>query len=319
MILLIGSQDDPHLMTIQEKLSKENNKVGILVTDREALINTEFTFLSNNRCVIKQNENIFNTQDVKTAFCLAPMYQRDYQKQISKTENYWFFTWRESLYGFYAILSEKRCFINHSVYNAIAAQSKIKLDFFARKANIKVPNYLISNDKIEIKGFFSKYKAVVIKTLHQVNLWIGDDPAMLLVQRVCAQDFDTFDSVGEAPLFLQQAINKSYDLRAIIIGDEMIFCKIDASQSDIGWQDWRAYDLPKTRHEVVDVDKRIKEKLQNLMRYYLLDYACIDLCVDETNQLWILDVNPFGRFLWIEKLLNIDISNRIANFLSNRF
>jgi|GEM_PF-5123405 len=31
-----------------------------------------------------------------------------------------------------------------------------------------------------------------------------------------------------------------------------------------------------------------------------LDYVSIDLCVDSTQEYWLLDINPFGRYLWLE-------------------
>lgn len=45
----------------------------------------------------------------------------------------------------------------------------------------------------------------------------------------------------------QEYIEKSYDLRLTIIGHSIFACKIDATRSNAGRVDWRAYDLANTR------------------------------------------------------------------------
>ena len=164
-------------------------------------------------------------------------------------------------------------------------------------------------------NFFDKHNEVVLKTMHQIYLEYQNQPTMLLVKKVKWQDFTMFVDDGECPIFLQQAIDKQFDFRVIIVGDEIFACKIDASQSVYGKMDWRAYDLPNTVHEIYELSQETKDKILLLMKQFNLDYACLDFCVDQSGKEWLLDVNPFGRYMWIEQAVGLPISSAIAKLL----
>ena len=79
--------------------------------------------------------------------------------------------------------------------------------------------------------------------------------------------------------------------------------------------DWRAYDLPNTVHEIYELSQETKDKILLLMKQFNLDYACLDFCVDQSGKEWLLDVNPFGRYMWIEQAVGLPISSAIAKLL----
>ena len=138
---------------------------------------------------------------------------------------------------------------------------------------------------------------------------------MILVQEVTISDFSQFSHKNECPVFLQEYIEKQYDIRLVVIGKEIIGCKIDASKSKKGKTDWRAYDLPNTPHTLIEIGSHLKSRVLNLMRIYRLDYACIDFCVDRSGEYWLLDVNPFGKYLWIEYATGAPITEKMSEYL----
>lgn len=316
-ILLIGSKDDPHIETIKQHIDNLNpNSVQLFFSDKENLLKTQFTYLSEqNDFYIKQyNSHAFKISNISAVFTLSPLYNR---KGFSHTqeEHFWHFSWRESLNGMYATLSQSTFFTNNSIHNSMKAQNK--LDFFkaVQYANILAPASLISNDKEQINNFFDNHSDVIIKTLHQIYLEYQGQQTMMLVKNVHKEQFLPFDSLNECPLFLQEKIQKIYDIRVTMIGKQYFACKIDASRSPIGNLDWRVYDLPNTPHESIKLPQDIVEKLFKILEYFNLDYATLDLCVDEQQNFWLLDVNPFGKYMWIELATNLPISENIAKFL----
>lgn len=325
MILLIGDRDDPHLIELQETISaiKNSPECKLLSTTRRDLLKTNFLFYADKKlglsCIIEQAETKINLKSIKIAFCLLPIFRLEGdEKEEDQVQKFWRLTWRESLQGIYLLLSEKNMLVNKSIHSSVAAQNKIIFFEFARKAGLLVPQSIVSNDKGQIVDFIGSGGATVLKTMHQMSLEVDDEQTMLLVQKVTRNDFSDFSSDCECPIFLQHYVEKSYDVRVIVIGQQFLACKIDASRSIAGNVDWRAYDLPNTPHEIIEVSYDLRIKLGKLMASYELDYACIDFCVDKNDCWWILDVNPFGRNLWIEYATGLPILNTMASYLISR-
>lgn len=315
MILLIGDVNDPHLISIRNEIRLLGQESVILDSSQEGLLKTDFMYCSDgNKFMIKQRDVSIDLQNISTVFCASPIFARK-GFVSSQEKDFWYFTWRESLYGYFMNLSTKLYFINKSVANAISSQNKIIFFNLAENLGINTPRSLITNNKEEIQAFLNSGEDILIKTMHQIYLEYSGKQTMMLVKKVNASQFDIFETEGECPVFLQHAVNKKYDIRVIIIGEEIFACKIDASQSDYGRIDWRAYDLPKTKHSIYVINGEIKLKLLELMKNYHLDYACLDLCKDYEDNYWLLDVNPFGKYMWIELATGLPISREIARLL----
>lgn len=252
MILLIGSHNDPHLIAIHDRIADQDYQAFILPTDRDSLLKSSFSYHSNQSHFSMPHLGMSDPDRVKAVFFLSPFYMK---KGFSSTQEkeFWHFTWRESLYGYYAHLARSAFVINKSIYNALAAQNKISLVHYADIAGLSVPDCLISNSRTEIMEFFDRYDEIILKTMHQIYLEYKNESAMLLVKTVQKKDFAAFEDSGECPVFLQHAINKQFDFRVIIVGEKIFACKIDASRSLYGNVDWRAYDLPNTVHEIYEL------------------------------------------------------------------
>ena len=77
MKLLIGSADDPHLTSIYQHLEQAGQSVSILDTSREALLNTQFSYLSApHQLMITQQNQVIQANDISAVFCLLPLYAR---------------------------------------------------------------------------------------------------------------------------------------------------------------------------------------------------------------------------------------------------
>ncbi|STZ76953.1 ATP-grasp domain-containing protein [Bergeriella denitrificans] len=318
MILLVGAGDDPHLTAIQAHIRQAGFSAHILSTEKEALLNTSFTYRSGDASfVLQQHAAEAVAPNIQAVFFLSPLYSKQGFNH-SQVQEFWHTTWREALHGYYAHLSQS-CFVtNRHIYNALPAQNKISFFRAAQQAGIPAPESLISNTRADILAFFDDGKDVVLKTMHQIYLEYQNQQTMLLVKKVKKEDFADFEGKGECPVFLQKAVDKQFDFRAIIIGDTVLTCKIDASKSLYGNVDWRAYDLPHTVHEIYELPQSLKNKILKAMQYFQLDYACLDFCVDQNGQEWLLDINPFGRFMWIELATGLPISKHIADFLMQK-
>lgn len=313
MIVLFGDYDDPHLNKIKSHLDERGESCEIFGTDESSLLETEVSWRGESTSLFQKNKEII-LKEVSVSFIISPIFRKE--GNTNQIRDFWHASWKESLYGIYDLISLSSRSVNKNLYNAIGCQSKFKLGFLAGNLNIPHPKYIITNKKEEIDSFFSYDFRVVLKTLHQMNLEKDNEPVMFLSKIVEQKDFDDFSSDNEPPIYLQEYIEKDYDARVVVIGKKLIGCKIDASKSKYGNVDWRAYDLPKTIHEKIDIPSEVAKDTIKLMGVMELDYACIDFCIDSNGKWWLLDVNPFGKYMWMEMAVNLETSSSIASYLS---
>lgn len=64
----------------------------------------------------------------------------------------------------------------------------------------------------------------------------------------------------ENPYYLQEYINKKYEVRYTVVGNQHLACKIDSQMSQRANIDWRRYDLKNTPHYAIDIPSKIVSK-----------------------------------------------------------
>lgn len=322
MITIFGDRQDPHTQEIHQKIRALDNPCTIISTAREDLKNTSFIFSSNygqgSGIQVTQRNITLNTDDICSAWVLQPIFSlfSTTEEYFNQELKFWFFTWRESLNGMYALLERRGLLANGYISDAIANQNKIRYISASLTVTLKQPKTIISNNRISLLNFFQNVNSpVIIKTLHQMQLSIDSEPTMLLASIVQEDDFIEFQQANECPIFLQEYIDKIYDIRLTVVGNSIFSCKIDATHSDAGRVDWRAYDLANTPHTEYNLPSEIKLEIIYICTQLKLDYATIDLCVNRSGDYYILDINPFGKYLWIEDAIGAPITDAIAQFL----
>ncbi|MCG5541897.1 MULTISPECIES: hypothetical protein [unclassified Halorhodospira] len=314
--MLFGDLNDPHLVSIRDCVKSKKIKCEILGTDENSLLQTKVSY-GDAGVSVSQGKLCLDVFDIAGAFIFLPIFIDS--KRSDQNFRFWHASWKEFLYSIYDHLQDFGVVVNKGFRNSISCQSKMKLKEVSRGLGVPHPKSVITNSKSDINDFFDRAESVAIKTLHQIYLEKDSSPTMLLTKIVKKEDFDDFDGLGESPLYLQEFIEKKYDARCIYVGGKVISCKIDASGSDYGRVDWRAYDLPRTIHREISEPKHVKSAITEIMQEMQLDYACIDFCIDQNDVWWILDVNPFGKYMWIEMATGLKISDEIANFLIKKY
>lgn len=322
MIAIFGNSQDPHTKEICQRLHTLGHSCTTIFTSRENLTETSFVFSCHQEQMpdikITQNGSTISTNEIHAAWVTQPIFPlfSGTEEIFSQDLKFWFFTWRESLEGIYSMLEFRGVLLNKSVTNAISHQNKIHYISKPLTTHLKQPRTIVSNRRESLLKFFDiENKPVILKTLHQMQLTLAGEPTMLLASIVERKDFLEFQQKGECPILLQEYIDKAYDIRLTIVGNRIFACKIDATQSDAGRIDWRAYDLANTPHTAYNLPQVISEEIIRICAQLNLDYATIDLCVNHMGNYYLLDINPFGKYLWIEYAIGAPITDAIAQLL----
>ena len=219
---------------------------------------------------------------------------------------------REILHSIRAFLeSTNALWMNHPDANS-SASSKPRNLYFAQKYGLNVPSSLISSDLKEISNWVKKHKNCVIKSISHGLIDDIDNPKMAFTKRL-SQNFNIKkDVIPGVPIFLQDEINKIYDIRLTIVGNITFSAALPSNKEIV---DWRAYDNS-TRWERFNLPEGIINACLKLCKKLNLEFAAIDLVMDYKNQFYFLELNPNGQWVWLEEECDLEISDAIVNHLT---
>ncbi len=116
--------------------------------------------------------------------------------------------------------------------------------------------------------------------------------------------------ISLTPVYLQEYVHKSYEVRLTIIDNHMFPVRIDCDNK----VDWRR-DYSSHQYSLVEAPVSIVKSCLRMLQDFGLVYGAFDFIVDESGKWIFLEVNPNGQWLWLEQILQIDISKYIVNYL----
>lgn len=217
------------------------------------------------------------------------------------------------LEGIYKILKD-RYWLNN-VYDIREAENKLYQLQLAKLIGFNIPISLISNlhDDISKLCKGNDYNCI-IKPIKSGNMKDTKNPKAIFTTLVNETMVCDKQRVESFPLFMQTNINKKFDLRCTVVDDMVFAAEIHSQTNDDTKIDWRKGEQ-RLEHKVHNLPNDIKSKCIKLTKKLNLNYSAIDLIVDENNNYIFLEINPNGQWAWIEKRLNLPISQKIVDTL----
>ena len=189
--------------------------------------------------------------------------------------------------------------------SAFSADNKLVQLSAARQCGLCFPETLVSNDPAAIKRFIKQHRHVVHKGFFRFT-WENAETGELYTQWVNILNPDT--DLDEQSLLLnpgiyQPYIKKQSDIRVTVIGNRMFAVRINSLSGD-GFDDWRRHAVTEEIQAVaINLPYRIERKLRKFMRKLNLVYGCIDLIESQQGEIYFLEVNQNGQFLFVEVLV----------------
>ena len=118
------------------------------------------------------------------------------------------------------------------------------------------------------------------------------------------------EDIALTPVYLQNYIPKQFEVRLTIVGKEVYPIRID-TENQI---DWRA-DYPNHKYTQIVCPSDIIAKCYKMMDDFNLVFGAFDFIVTPENRWIFLEVNPNGQWLWLEQSLELDIPQKIVEYL----
>lgn len=230
---------------------------------------------------------------------------------------------REEAHGFLSFLRYymRDIFSVGSIVEDRPADSKMLQLSVAKSLGAKVPDTCYANYKSAFDDLCSIYDEISLKSINNDSVFIdGETEYVFYSQKVKSSDIKTQDPIAfsQTACYLQNYIDKKYELRITACCNDIVACKIDsqAQSNTTGKIDWRQgydYDL---RHEIVDIPDSIKDFCLAFLKKMKLNFGCFDFIVTPDDEYIFLECNPNGQWLWIELVTGYDISEMVARNLA---
>lgn len=138
---------------------------------------------------------------------------------------------------------------------------------------------------------------------------IETSSGIAIIQTNLMHENDSYDSPELTPVYIQEYIKKSFEVRITVVDDDFFAVKI-VSDNMI---DWRAGN--NNQYEIIDIPIEIKKCIKMMMKDFQLRFGAIDYIVDIDGKWYFLEINPNGQWQWLECILGLSISDSIMNML----
>ncbi|WP_307734482.1 ATP-grasp domain-containing protein [Xanthomonas albilineans] len=168
-----------------------------------------------------------------------------------------------------------------------------------------VPDTLISTHYDEVAKFVRRVGKVAVKPFNPYFWHYGDERTYRIASTTILNGMADIESnqIEVCPAIYQRYIEKRYELRVTVIGSHIFAAKI--SRNDGGsFVDWRfGIGGREAVMEAVRLDSSIESRIRQLLVILDLKYGCLDLIVDPCGDVYFLEINPGGQFLFVESMV----------------
>ncbi len=183
-------------------------------------------------------------------------------------------------------------------------ENKVFQLIYAVKNDILIPTSFIGNDNETMKGIADK--KTIIKPVSTGKVYREDECE--IYQTSYFEDFE--EDISLTPVYVQEYIKKSFEVRITIIDGKIFPIKIESEDK----VDWRR-ECNRNKYSIIDVPEDILRKSLKILEDFRLAFGAFDYIVNEKKEWVFLEVNPNGQWHWLEKELQLNISDEIVQFL----
>jgi hypothetical protein len=177
----------------------------------------------------------------------------------------------------------------------------------AQRLGLKVPETILTNDPDAVRRFVQEANGTCVYKVFRPPRW-----KLLETRLIRDDDLLRLQSLRHAPVIVQRYIPRGRDIRVTVINDR-VFCAAAVVRRDEAAVDWRVD--PAVTWEATRLPKRLESMLVAYVGRLGLHYGCIDLREDRTGEIYFLEINPSGQFLFLEVDAELPVVRAFAEML----
>jgi glutathione synthase/RimK-type ligase-like ATP-grasp enzyme len=191
----------------------------------------------------------------------------------------------------------------------------------ATRAGLRTPDLYIGEQSELATGFLQSLRkrgsSLCSKTISNKAVLLNGQKHIRFTEKLTAEQETRLETLDGCPIILQPYIEKSYELRVTVAGNDIHACKISSQAAGGGTAiDWRRYNIPKTPHEPYRLPEFLCSSILRFHEMCGLHYSAFDFIRGIDGEYLFLETNPYGQWLWIEMLTGMKISESVAMLLA---
>lgn len=237
--------------------------------------------------------------------CVRPLDELDTQ-QFRNTERC------AAVLGLAALLDSP--FSMNSPWGTMHAEQKPAQLSAADRCGLSTPRTVITDEAQAIRDFAAEVDGTIVyKSLDDPVVWRhGERAGFLFTSIVGTETMEALPGRLDCPGIFQEKLEVEAEYRVTVVGERTFSARCTAPST--GEVDWRRGLLAGVDFESVPLDSEIESKVISLVAELGLEFAAVDLATDG-EQFHLLEVNPDGAYLWLERLLQLPITETICDQL----
>lgn len=197
--------------------------------------------------------------------------------------------------------------------------SKLNQLVAAQYVGFNVPKTIFSNNPTEIRAFAQNERDDLITKTIAPMLWNDENTShWTMTESVDLSMLQDDLSLSACPMIYQSRVEKSYELRIIVCGAEIVCVKLGSQEMEATKLDWRTVNPRELSVELYELPEVMKEKILKFMRIAGLVHGSFDFAVSPEGEYIFFEINEQGQTLWVEDANpEIPVLDIMVEFLSN--
>ena len=311
-ILILSSSADPHSKIVSEKIRSAGGEAHILDSDGDSQFEFSLTLDGHARMLLNRRDigsvdRVWNRGKIRLEL-VATSEQRD--EFLRRSE--WSGTYR-SIASYFA-----GCVVNDPVAQTRCEQKSTQ-QMAAAQLGFLVPPTPITNSRTAALEFAEEHKQLICKSVGRPQLPYNQSlqgPTAMVTCAVEAQDISSYaeEKFAVCATFLQARIDKRYEYRVAVVSGRVFAFRLYSQELPETQTDWRLF-CSRVRHEFVNLPSDVEQRLLEFLDAFGLWQGQFDLIEDPQGQMWFVECNPNGQWLWLDPYVDGALSDWYAEAL----
>lgn len=196
-----------------------------------------------------------------------------------------------------------------------AAEHKPYQLTLAAQHGLMIPRTVISNDPSKIMQAYRDFGSMIVKPARTGHLVRNGVEHAIYTSRVLEEHLHEIENAKWSTSIYQEHLPKLYDIRVTVVGKRLFAAAIDSQSDPEAQTDWRQTANPNLPHLQHTLPESLVDQLLSFMKSLNLTFGAIDLVQKPNGEYVFLEVNPNGQWLWLDDMLELGISEAVADWL----
>lgn len=309
-VLIITSKFDEHADYIINLMNIRGMSDRVIRLNTEDFrINVEYTFDAKHFNILLRDSDIeFSEYDICSVWYRRPLDEKlvvsdkGVERFINSQIN-------QFLNGLYYCLHDSALWVN-DLQSDMFAKNKLFQLVIATQVGLLIPDVMISNDCNQVDDFFDTHERICNKSLSIPRYTYDGKLYPFMTRMISKVEYETNkDSLVFCPTFFEEYIEKEYDIRVVVMGNNVFAFAMYSQEHELSKIDVRGLSPLQIKHEYIKLPQYIENKILDFMKVQNLFFSSMDFMYSKEGEYYFVENNCNGQWLWLENLTGVNMSD----------